>query len=96
MNKKTSFFAPAIIFSGLSLFLAGCSGPNLFQRLLNLGGQGPCAIVIVILDVIFLFELFNSSKSSGDKLIWALIIIFIPIAGCLLYYFLGRSKKVED
>lgn len=81
--------------SSLALLAAGCSGPNLFQRLMNLGAQGPCTIVIVILDVIFLFELFNSSKSSGDKLLWALIIIFIPIAGCLLYYFMGRSKTAS-
>lgn len=92
MRKITSLFAPAVLFSGMAIFLSGCAGPNLFQRLLNLGAQGPCVIVIVILDVIFLFELFNSSKSSGDKLLWALIIIFIPIAGCMLYYFLGRSK----
>lgn len=93
MNVKLSSFIPALVASSLALFVSGCTGPNLFQRLANLGAQGPCVIVIVILDVIFLVELFNSSRTSGDKLLWALLIIFLPLLGCLLYYFMGREKN---
>ena len=95
MSKSLSSVLPAFTISGLALFLSGCTGPNLFDRLFNIGAQGPCTIVIIILDVIFLFELFQSNKSSGDKLLWALLIIFLPLLGCLLYYFMGRSKKTK-
>ena len=47
--------------------------------------------IILILDLIALVEIFGSSRGTGDKLLWALIIIFFPILGCILYYMMGRK-----
>lgn len=74
----------------MSVLLAGC-GPNLFDRVGNFWSLGCCGVVIVILDVLALLELAGSSRSGGDKVIWALLIIFFPVGGLLLYYFIGRK-----
>lgn len=77
------FILPAIV-------LAGC-GPNLLDRASNFWSLSCCGGIIVILDVIALIELAGSAKSTGNKVLWALVIIFFPVLGCILYYFFGRS-----
>lgn len=73
----------------LALFVAGC-GPNLFDRMANFWSLGCCGGVIVILDIIALLELAGSTRSTSDKVLWALLIIFFPLGGLILYYFFGR------
>lgn len=48
-------------------------------------------LVILILDVIAIMEIWKSSKDSNKKIIWTLVIIFLPILGLILYYFMGRK-----
>ena len=75
--------------SALSVLLAGC-GPNLFDRVGNFWSLSCCGGVIVILDILALVELAGSARSLGNKIVWALIIIFAPVVGLILYYFFGR------
>ncbi|HET6569189.1 MAG TPA: PLD nuclease N-terminal domain-containing protein [Rhodothermales bacterium] len=72
-----------------TLLLAGC-GPNLFDRVGNFWSLGCCGAIIVILDIMALVELAGSPRTVGTKVLWALIIIFMPLLGCILYYFFGR------
>lgn len=74
----------------ISMMLAGC-GPNLFERVSNFWALSCCGVVIVVLDILALIELAGSSKSTGSKVLWALLIILAPVLGCILYYFMGRS-----
>lgn len=82
--------AQAGLFTLLAVALAGC-GPNLLERASNFWSLSCCGAVVVILDIIALIELAGSAKSVGNKVLWALIIIFFPVLGCILYYFFGRS-----
>lgn len=82
---------PVFLLVTLSLFVAGCGGSNLFNQLPLIGNAGFCMTIILILDLIALVEIFGSSRGTGDKLLWALIIIFFPILGCILYYMVGRK-----
>jgi hypothetical protein len=86
-SSSAAFSAALVVVS--SLVLAGC-GPNLFDRVSNFWSLSCCGIVIVILDIIALLELAGSNRSTGDKVLWALLIIFFPVGGLLLYYFFGR------
>ncbi len=81
---------PAVLVSTTALLLAGC-GPNLFDRMTNWYTLSCCGVIIVILDIIALVEVSGSNRSLGDKVLWALIIIFAPVLGCILYYLFGRK-----
>ncbi|ARA92717.1 MAG: hypothetical protein D6685_15230 [Bacteroidetes bacterium] len=81
---------PVVLVSTTALLLAGC-GPNLFDRMTNWYTLSCCGVIIVILDIIALVEVSGSNRSLGDKVLWALIIIFAPVLGCILYYFFGRK-----
>ena len=52
--------------------------------------------LIILLPVIALFSLLKSIfKDSTTKLIWALVILFVPVAGPILYFFIGRRQRVK-
>lgn len=73
------------------LVLTGCRDPNLISRINNFWTWGCCSGLVVILDVIALVEVFGSDRTSGDKILWTILIVVFPIVGCILYYFIGRK-----
>lgn len=34
----------------------------------------------------------NRGLGDGEKIAWVLVIIFLPVLGCILYFLIGRSK----
>ncbi|WP_022835248.1 PLD nuclease N-terminal domain-containing protein [Salisaeta longa] len=74
----------------LLLLLTGC-GPNLFRRMAS-PRWGFFGTIIIILDIIALIDLLGDKKrETGDKILWTLLIVFMPLLGCLLYYWVGRE-----
>lgn len=47
-------------------------------------------LVVLILDVLAILDVWKSNRDSGSKLIWTLVIFFLPVLGLLLYYLMGR------
>ncbi len=85
-----SRFAPAALALGAVTLLTGCGPDNLFQAARNPLGYGVCGLIILVLDVLALIEVLNSRRSTGDKVLWSLVIVFFPFVGLLAYYFIGR------
>lgn len=57
---------------------------------------GVLGLIILILDLIAIFELLRSSERGVcSKLIWILIIIFFPIGGLILYCCCARARTVD-
>ena len=81
---------PAIAVLASSALFAGCAGPNLFERMQSPWYFGFCSTVIVILDIIALVEIAGSDRTFSSKAIWALLIIFLPVLGLILYWFFER------
>ncbi|MDP1660350.1 MAG: PLDc N-terminal domain-containing protein [Phycisphaerales bacterium] len=48
--------------------------------------------VWLILFLIAAFEILTGGKPLGGKVIWLLVIFFLPIIGVILYYLIGRGK----
>ena len=79
---------PLFLLGLVPLLLAGC-GPNLIDRVTGPVG-GVCGLIIVILDIVALLNLWQSSRSQGDKILWTLLIVFFPVGGLILYYVLAK------
>ena len=60
----------------------------------NSGGNTTLfGVIILILDVLALFDVFRQPWDIGKKLLWAAIIFFFPLGGLILYYlFAGRGR----
>ncbi|MEM1126146.1 MAG: PLD nuclease N-terminal domain-containing protein [Bacteroidota bacterium] len=87
-SRRLLLTVPALL--GAALFLSGCGDANLIERLTSPLGYGICGLIVVILDVLALVELSSSDRTTGSKVLWALLIIFAPVLGCVLYYLFAR------
>ena len=90
MPTQKSAALPILLIAGLTIFLAGCAGPTLFDYIVNFSHIGLCWTIVAILDVIALIEVWGSRRGTGSKVLWGFLIIFFPIFGCLVYYLVAR------
>ncbi|MBK9254258.1 MAG: PLDc_N domain-containing protein [Saprospiraceae bacterium] len=65
-------------------------------------GLGPQElIVLALIFLIFLFpvwaiiDIVTSEFKGNDKIIWLLIVLFLPFAGAIIYLLIGRKQKVR-
>jgi hypothetical protein len=49
-------------------------------------------LVILILDIVAIVDVVKSSIDSAKKALWVLLILFLPVIGMVLYFFLGKKK----
>lgn len=82
--RRLSAALPLAALSLVTLLLSGC-GPNLIDRVTGPVG-GICGLILVILDIVALVNLWQSGRSTGDKVLWTLLIVFFPLGGLILYY----------
>jgi hypothetical protein len=69
------------------------------SNLLFLGGVGGLEILLLfVIPVILWFwaliDCLKSNFSGSNKLIWILLIIFLPVLGPILYLLIGRGQRV--
>jgi hypothetical protein len=36
----------------------------------------------------------NKALTDGERIVWVLVIIFLPFLGSILYFFIGKSKAL--
>lgn len=69
------------------------------QLAIGIGGLGTVLLTvlfIVLFPLIALINVLSNQFTSNDKLIWVLLIIFLPFLGALLYFMIGRSKRIKE
>lgn len=49
-------------------------------------------IIILVLDILAVIDILKSSMTGGKKVLWVLLIVFLPIIGLILYYLVGKKK----
>ena len=80
-----------VLLAPLSVLLAGCGGPDLIDRL-SRPQWGFCGTLIIVLDIVALIDLLgDEARETTSKVIWTLLIVFFPVGGVILYFFLGRD-----
>ena len=53
-------------------------------------------LFIIIIPLIALVDILKSRFEQNDKLVWALVVIFLPFIGSILYFIIGRNKKIRE
>ena len=49
------------------------------------------SILILIVDIIIVLEILRSNKDLEKKMLWIIAVIFLPVLGPILYFFIGRN-----
>ena len=56
---------------------------------MNVGFHGLWGLLILIGDVWAIINIAQSSVSNEKKALWIVLVIFLPLVGLILWYFLG-------
>lgn len=54
--------------------------------------QGILGLIILVLDILAIVDCVKSSKSNGQKALWIILILVLPLVGLILYYLIGKKK----
>ena len=73
---------------GSALAATGCAAGGPYLRM----PYGLLGLVILIADIWAIIEIVQSGKSTGNKVLWILLILFFPLIGVILYFLLGRGR----
>ena len=58
---------------------------------LNLTG-GFLGFVLLILDLYAIVKIVGSGASTARKVIWVLVVLFLPVIGLIAWFFLGPKS----
>lgn len=53
-------------------------------------------LFIVVLPVIALVDILRSRFKDNDKLIWVIVVLLFNLIGSVLYFSIGRKRKIND
>lgn len=54
------------------------------KNMLSYSG-GIVGLIILIMDLIAIFEILNSNRTVSGKLAWSLLVFFFPVIGLIIY-----------
>ncbi len=61
---------------------------------MNMGINGLWGLLVLAADIWAILNISQSGASNGKKLVWILLVLLLPVAGVLAWYFVGpRSGK---
>ena len=50
-------------------------------------------LVVLVLDIIALVSLLKSGADGATKILWMLLIVFLPLIGMILYFLMGPGRR---
>lgn len=56
---------------------------------MNLEYSGLLGFIVLVLDIWAIVRIVNSGASTGKKVLWIVLVLFLPVAGLLLWWFFG-------
>ena len=63
-----------------------------------LGGLGIFMILmfigfVILIPLIALIDIIRNDFDGNNKLLWVLIVLFLPFIGSVIYFIIGRSQR---
>lgn len=52
-------------------------------------------LAIFIIWLIALIDILRSEFTGYNKIIWILVVLFVPLLGAILYFAIGRRQKIQ-
>jgi uncharacterized membrane protein YhaH (DUF805 family) len=53
------------------------------------------ALICLLFPVLALISIIKNEFKDNDKLIWVIVVLFLPFLGAILYFLLGRPKRIK-
>lgn len=52
------------------------------------------SVLPLLLTTLALVSILKNDFQGYNKIIWILIVLFVPVLGAILYYIIGRTQKI--
>lgn len=49
--------------------------------------------LILVLDLVAIIDVLGGRSDMGRKVLWTLVIVFLPVVGMILYFLIGRDAR---
>lgn len=56
-------------------------------------GTGLMGLIILIADIYAIIQVLGSGASTGTKLLWILLILFLPVVGLIIWLLAGPGNR---
>ncbi|MCU4175069.1 PLD nuclease N-terminal domain-containing protein [Carboxylicivirga sp. N1Y90] len=63
-------------------------GPELILILL--------ALLVLLLPLWALISILKNNFEGSNKIIWVLVVLFLPFLGAILYFTIGRKQRINS
>jgi hypothetical protein len=57
--------------------------------MMDIGYNGLWGLLILAADIWAIINILQSSASNGNKLLWIVVVVLLPLLGLILWFFLG-------
>ena len=54
--------------------------------------KGILGLILLVLNILAIVDCVKSNKSGGQKALWIILILVLPLIGLILYYVIGKKK----
>lgn len=51
-------------------------------------------LLAVLLPILALISILKNNFLNNEKLVWVLVVLFVPLVGAILYFIIGRPKRL--
>lgn len=53
-------------------------------------------VAVFVLPVIALIHMLRNNFKGRHRLVWVLIIVFLPLFGAIIYFIMGKRYRIEN
>jgi hypothetical protein len=54
---------------------------------------GLWGLIVLVADVWAIINIFQSSADTGNKVLWTVVVLLLPVLGVILWYFWGPKTR---
>jgi len=56
---------------------------------------GLLGLVVLVLDIVAIIDILGGSGSASHKLLWFIVVFFLPVLGMILYFLIGKNRATD-
>ncbi len=52
-------------------------------------------LIILVLDILAIIKIIQSGASTGEKVLWVILVLVLPVVGLVIWALLGPGSPVK-
>ena len=53
-------------------------------------------LIILVLDILAIIKIVQSGASTGEKVLWVILVLVLPVIGLVIWALLGPGSPVKN